>query len=328
MKKFSTLAIALLTVGMMSAQNAELVVQKVDNNGAVPGSTFRVHVVLPSSTHSLHAVFGDDESSMSIQSTAPFYQHQYGGNTSLDINSSAVEAVAELNYDSWVTIGADNSVSNSLWNVGVDFEGFNGGTALSVEDGAWFLIPTDVYTGGDNNNMVLIAQLTTEGNANGLLNVQGWDGDHQPWQTRGLTFSTKNAQTFGCDDATATNYNAEATYNDGSCEFAAGGSDSNTAETALTSADAEENNWQVFPNPIWEGQFNIQFADKLDLETGKVLVDIFDMSGKKVYSSQISDGDIIGGNKLMIKADLAAGMFNVNITVGEKMDSQQIVVQK
>lgn len=320
-----TLIIALLAGTFAFAQNANLVVQKVDNGGLVSGNTFRVYVQLTNDNHSLHAVFGDDISGMSIESTAPFYQHQYGGQTSVDVNQMIIDMTPEVAYDSWVTIGAKNGTNNNLWDIGINFDSFNNGNNLTINDGAWFLVPTDGYTLPDANNLILVAQLTTEGTATGTLNIQGWDADLQPWQVRGLTFTTTDAQTFGCTDQSASNFNSIATFDDGSCESAGGSSNGGQSPVQ---ASKEDISWQVFPNPIWEGQFHVQFNQAIDLGKGNMTLDIIDLSGKIVLAMEIDENNIIGGNKLVVSKELPSGVYNVVVRQADFNETQQIVVQK
>jgi hypothetical protein len=325
MKKIATLIIALISASSFYAQNAELIVQKIDNGDVVPGETYRIYAQLTDATASLHAVFGDSNGSMIIQSTADFYQHDFGGQTSALVNEAAIAADPALAYDSWVSIGADNANSNNLWDVGIDFLNFKNGSELFIEDGAWFLVPTDAYTMPDQSGLILLAQLTTAGTATGSINMQGWVGDKEAWQERNVEFTTTNAHTFGCTNGDAENFNPEATFDDGTCEIEEGGSD--ITPVALR-PEMDSNDWQVFPNPIWENQFNIQFSQVIDLEAGKLVINIYEMSGKLAHSEQINAENIIGGNKITISTELASGMYNVNLVQGEMNESQQIVVQK
>jgi hypothetical protein len=328
MKNVVTLIAACLVTSLAFANNAELIVQRIDNGSAIAGDTYRVYVKVSEPGNSVHAIFGDDYSSMSINCTSSFYQHEYGGHTTLDVNQAILQMAPTLAYDSWVTIGAVSSLNNNLWEVGIDFESFDTGSSLTVEDGAWFLLPTDVQSLASSNNLVLIAQLTTEGVASGTINVQGWDANQEAWQERGLTFSTSNAHVFGCMNSDATNYSAEASYDDGSCEFDGGSGNNTTSPTQSNVKPAkEEQDWQIFPNPIWEGQFNIQFSDVIAGKSN-VVINITDMNGKVVHSMEVADENVIGGNRLIIQKDLSAGMYTVSISQGDHTTSQQVVVQK
>ncbi len=197
MKKFATFIAAGAMMFSMQAADVEVVVEAVDNGGIVPGNTYRVYAIMPSADYSLHAVFADTQDQISIETTGAFYQHPYGNYSTLDINPGIVATVPELAYDSWVTIGAEDNQNNNLWSVGAEFDGFAQGQGFSIVDGAWFLIPTDVRTIADAGNKVLLLQLTTDGEATGVLNFQGWKEDGQTWQERGVTFSTNDAKVLG-----------------------------------------------------------------------------------------------------------------------------------
>lgn len=326
MKKLFTILAAGAMAFSMQAADVEVVVEAVDNGGIVPGNTYRVYAIMPSADYSLHAVFADSEDQISVQSTGSFYQHPYGNYSTLDVNPGIVETVPELGYDSWVTIGAENSENNNLWSVGADYSGFTQGQGFAIEDGAWFLIPTDVRTIPDAGNKVLLMQLTTDGEATGTLNFQGWKEDGQTWQERAVTFSTNDAKVFGCTDLDAVNYNMAANYNDGTCQYE--DNDGNTLIANSLTGVRDDAEIQVFPNPIWEGQFNLQFSQELNLKAENLIVQVFDGSGKMVINQQISEGAVVGGNRVIIEHDLSAGNYTVNVQVGDFADAVQVVVTK
>jgi len=326
MKKFATFIAAGAMMFSMQAADVEVVVEAVDNGGIVPGNTYRVYAIMPSADYSLHAVFADTQDQISIETTGAFYQHPYGNYSTLDINPGIVATVPELAYDSWVTIGAEDNQNNNLWSVGAEFDGFAQGQGFSIVDGAWFLIPTDVRTIADAGNKVLLLQLTTDGEATGVLNFQGWKEDGQTWQERGVTFSTNDAKVFGCTDLDATNYNIAANYNDGTCQFA--DDNGNTIHASALTGVQNDAEVQIFPNPVWEGQFNLQFSQELNLKADNLIVEIFDGSGKIVLSQELSDGSVIGGNRVVIDHDLSAGNYTVSVQVGGFKDALQVVVTK
>lgn len=326
MKNVALIASVFATMGL-AAQNVQLVVEQVDNQGLVSGNTYRVYAQLPSSEYSLHAVFGDNQNNLVIESTAPFYQHNYGGNTAMDVNSAVLGLAPELAYDSWITIGKDNGNNNNLWDAGITFDSFSAGNALNIQDGAWFLLPTDPQTKEGRNNLILIAQLTTTGIASGVVSMQGWDGENKAWRLRGLTFSTSNAQIFGCTDSNAPNFNANATYNDGTCEAVEGGNNGNTPVVTAPVLE-DETKWTIFPNPVFEGLINIQFDEVIDANAGNVIVNIYDMAGKMVFGKEINEGNVIGGNRIILSTDLASGSYQVNVIHAGVSSAQKIVVQR
>ena len=111
-----------------------------------------------------------------------------------------------LAFDSWVTVGAKNSDNNNLWTIGIDYNDFLAGQELTVTDELGLLfLPTQAAAA--TGNKVLLMQLTTDGTATGVLNLQGRDGEGGA-APNDLTFNTENAQVFGCTDASAANFNA------------------------------------------------------------------------------------------------------------------------
>ena len=177
MKNLFAMTAALMMGFGASASNVELVVEAVDNNGTVPGNTYRVYAVLPSAQHSLHAVFAAEDHVLNVATTGSFFQHQFGSYSSLDVNENIVAVEPGLAFDSWVTVGAKNSNDNNLWTIGIDYNNFLAGEELTVTDGAWFVVPTDVQAAAEVGNKVLLMQLTTDGTATGVLNLQGRDGE-------------------------------------------------------------------------------------------------------------------------------------------------------
>ena len=319
MKNIFAMTAALLMGFGASANNVELVVEAVDNGGLVPGNTYRVYAVLPTAQHSLHAVFAAEEHVLNVATTGTFYQHQYGSSSSLDVNEAIVNIEPSLAFDSWVTVGAENSDNNNLWTIGVDYNNFLAGNELTVTDGAWFVVPTDVQAAAAVGNKVLLMQLTTDGTASGIINLQGRDGEGNTWRAHDLTFTSDDAQVFGCTDANASNFNTEATYNDGSCE--------GQATTGLTGI-AADTKWNIFPNPVFESTFSIQFDSELVLGDENIVVEATDLNGKVVLSSEYSQQNVIGGNRLVIKHELAAGTYTLSARHRDFSSAQNFVVTR
>ena len=197
MKNLFTMTAALLMGFGATASNVELVVEAVDNNGTVPGEHLpRLRRVANCPTLTPRC-FAAEDHVLNVATTGSFFQHQYGSYSSLDINESIVALEPGLAYDSWVTVGAKNSDDNNLWTIGIDYNEFLAGQELTVTDGAWFVVPTDVQAAAATGNKVLLMQLTTDGTATGVLNLQGRDGEGEQ-RLHDLTFNTENAQVFGC----------------------------------------------------------------------------------------------------------------------------------
>ena len=322
MKNLFTLAAASFLAFGASASNVELVVEAVNNGGQVEGNTYRVYAVLPSAEHSLHAVFADGEHVLNVATTSSFYQHQYGSFSSLDVNNQIVALDAGLAFDSWVTIGATNSDNNNLWTVGVDYNNFLSGSELTITDGAWFVVPTDVQAATEAGNRVLLMQLTTDGTATGILNLQGWDAEGAAWRAHDLTFSSTDAEVFGCTDSNASNFNTDATYNDGSCF-----GENNGATNGLSNIDGTTE-WNIFPIPVFESTFSVKFDRELNLGGENIILEVTDMAGKSVISQEVAQENIVGGNRIVVKHGLAAGNYTVAVKHANFNDAQNIVVSK
>jgi hypothetical protein len=319
MKNIFLMTAALLMGFGASANNVELVVEAVDNGGQVPGNTYRVYAVLPSAQHSLHAIFAAEEHVLNVATTGSFFQHQYGSHSSLDVNEAIVGLEPTLAFDSWVTVGAENNENNNLWTIGVDYSEFLNGNELTVTDGAWFVVPTDVQAAAAVGNKVLLMQLTTDGIASGILNLQGRDGEGDIWREHDLTFSSEDAQVFGCTDSNAANYNSDATYNDGTCE--------GEATNGLTGI-AADTEWNIFPNPVFESTFSIQFDSELVLGDDNIIVEATDLNGKVVLSTQYNQENVVGGNRLVIKHELAAGTYTLSAKHRDFSSAQNFVVTR
>ena len=188
------------------AQFKELVFEKIDNKGLVPGTTWRIYAGMESVNDHVHAVYATAGKPLSIKTTTSFYQHQYGAGTTAGINSELIKEKPELGFDSWVTLGMeDNSMDtvyhqveilpdsvmhyeNTLNVMTLDLSSFERGGNLEIIDGAWFCIPTmpQIYAGKEKR--VLIMQLTSDGVIDGLINMQGKSVDDVMWRAENLTF--------------------------------------------------------------------------------------------------------------------------------------------
>ena len=79
----------------------------------------------------IDAVFGDGQDYLEVSSTAPFYQHERGGNSANELQRSDVQTIAGLKYDSWVTIGYEDNYMNALTAFLMDFSEFEPAVACT-----------------------------------------------------------------------------------------------------------------------------------------------------------------------------------------------------
>jgi hypothetical protein len=319
MKKNITLLLCLLCAAMASASDVSLIVEKLDNQGLVPGSTYRLYAQLPDVQYSLHMVWGTEEHPLNIQSSAPFYQNELGGYSAAFYNPNVAVYSPGLKYDSWITLGHETNEGNGMWDIGIDFSTFNGGSSIQTNNGAWFLLPTDTKCSPTGNRLVLIAQFTTTGRVTGSMNLQGWQGSHEVWKAFGKTFSTDDAYVFGCMSSTASNYNPQATWDNGSCLA--------SSDVALQVSEVgAEKGWEVFPNPIRDGLLNIQFSPELNVASGNARIEMYDMQGKRVYVHQINKGEMLSNNRLVLEHTLAGGTYTLTLYMNDQPSGSRLIV--
>ncbi|MCH2139314.1 MAG: M12 family metallo-peptidase, partial [Phycisphaerales bacterium] len=177
----------------------------------------------------IDAVAGTTAQLKTVTSTLGFWQHQFGGATSMTINPALYTAFPDLVYDSRVTIGAldqsgDPFDDNNLGSVGIDFGNFENGGSLAVDDGTWYVLPTDaqgtaiqVSTDDCNSGFgVLVARLT----AFGLDSEVTLGALFQGRNVLGNTFQVSSVQTFSLGDWADCNGNGTSD----TCDIASGNS--------------------------------------------------------------------------------------------------------
>ena len=186
--------------------------------------TYRVYANFMDDDAQLTAIFGLQDTVLSIATTGSFFQDVLvGGPTAESINEALFgnPAFPFLAYDSWVTIGAANN-SGSVDFIGIDFAPFEAGGDLVIDDnvgGTWYVLPDLEPTAfPDSDGRVLIGQFTTDGIVDLLVNLQyrASDGSNKQAVAQSLTFPVV---TPGCTDAGACNYNELADFDDGTCDF-------------------------------------------------------------------------------------------------------------
>ena len=198
-------------------------------------STYRVYVTTPHNDDFLSAVFGDDEDPLHVSTTTSFYQHINGSHLGSDMFPEVYTFFPELEFDSWVTIGLDQGAGageaapQSI--VSTDFnwvEQFEAGGNIDIDDsigGSWFVIdPNGTVNAVSGDDMkILVMQLTTDGAPSGTINVQMFNHGSQEDVSRvALSFegiTGTQANSCGCTDPLACNFDDTANIDDGSCEF-------------------------------------------------------------------------------------------------------------
>mgnify|MGYP001165625372 FL=1 len=173
LKNFALCFGAFLLAGGATAQFKGLVVEEIDNKGLVPGKTYRVYAQMEAEGDVVDAIFGDGEDYLEVKSTAPFFQHERGGNSANELQRADVQSIDGLAYDSWVTIGYEDNYMNALTAFLMDFSEFETGKKLYTNNGAWFVTPDMRQAAAGPDGKLLIMQLTTEGDITGQINLHG-----------------------------------------------------------------------------------------------------------------------------------------------------------
>jgi hypothetical protein len=216
-------------------------------------TTYRVYVNFPTDNYMLSSVYGVNPEELSIASTTTFWQSEFGGATADNLNPAFIDVIPSLEFDSFITIGKENSVipGGPIVTAGDWPDSFEDGNGIYLNDnigGAWFVVngePEQVINAyPDENLKVLVAQLTTDGEIDACINVQlfpNGDGSQMIFEhicsssgpSEGCTDSTYcnydplaeiedgscSDTCFGCTDSLAGNYDTNATDDDGSCLF-------------------------------------------------------------------------------------------------------------
>ena len=160
-------------------------------------NTYRFYAVTPNPGDKVTAVIGSTSAgALVLNAPGGLYQHPFGSITGTGIQSLLINlGYPELEYDSWVTIGADrtpnelgfgysavSAVADPAENWvplfepggGVQGESFSMTTSVG---GGWFTYPTAANSVPDSLGQVLIGQFTSSGPLSGTMTLQFLLGD-------------------------------------------------------------------------------------------------------------------------------------------------------
>ena len=168
---------SLLATGTASADFIGFEIDEVEN-GMAGLTTYRIYAAIDAGGE-VDAVYGDDVSALSIQSTHGHYQHAGGSHGTP--NAALYWLIPSLEFDSFVTIGLLDDDGDAMMDIGIDWTDFedNGG-AIWTDNGTWFATPDEPQV-REVGGRVIIAQFTTDGDLTGCMSLQGKNADLTNW---------------------------------------------------------------------------------------------------------------------------------------------------
>jgi hypothetical protein len=187
-------------------------------------STYRIYANFTSPNVEVTAMYGTDTEVWSLIGDAAFFQEALGSDFGGGINPLFFGAFPSLEYDTWWTIGAEpgdadglnsafdqNLTSFADWNNGGDF------VVNTFIGGSVFIVPGANGQGNPVNGRVLLAQVTTSGTTEALINIQFRDANQESFYATGMTLTFPVAGA-GCNDPEACNYD-ETAEGDADCVY-------------------------------------------------------------------------------------------------------------
>ena len=222
--------------------NAQYTLTVEANPAVTAGSTtYRFYVDMQDPTDRMSAVFGNDQASLIVNTPAGAFSSAFNASWNASgINAAFLPLVPDLADDTYATIGLDGPASTSGIAGAADpslvedanqpitpYFLTNGATSLestTLTGASWYVLNTAANGLPDPSGRVFIMQITTAGSISGQINFQvfplGVGANQQqvsvPFDGAG-TFQGGGGDVPGCTDATACNYDASATEDDGTC---------------------------------------------------------------------------------------------------------------
>jgi hypothetical protein len=145
---------------------------------------YRLYAKLPVGSH-LNSVYGDKADPLMIYPPegGTFYQNKNGGSYSTSINPAFYPKFPCLRHDSWLTIGKEDNVGNTLNHIGIDITEFEKGGGITAGSGTWFVTSNDSQGTVGTSGQILLGQFTVMGsneppmvklNLRGIHKGQAW----------------------------------------------------------------------------------------------------------------------------------------------------------
>lgn len=225
---FIALVCFLFSASSAQAQFTGFSVELVQEHDAViPSleglSTYRVYAECTNETDFVSAIFGDAEAPLSIASPTGFWQSYVGADFGSEVNPGLFAAIPDLEFDSWLTLGAEAIVQagSGVAEVGMtaalsNFNSFGNLVLDSPNGGSWFVMWGNPIALAGEDLRVLLAQLTVQSSFEGVFNIQVFIDGNQANEEQSMQrcFNSLGSNTcafVGCTDPENCNYDPEAT---------------------------------------------------------------------------------------------------------------------
>ena len=201
-------------------------------------NVYRLYVNTLDAADALSAVYSNAQEPLVLNVPEGIYNHPQGSWNAAGVNPGMFQDFPDLVDDSYVTIGLDGPAAPldgnyqdasqlDLGNVLTPFFTDNGGTSLvsDTDPGiSWYVLAGAENALPDANGQILIAQIATTGSISGTVNYQIFPEGNQDASSY-VSVSFDGVGTFGqnyfcgCMETNACNFDPEANFDDGSCEY-------------------------------------------------------------------------------------------------------------
>ena len=201
-------------------------------------NVYRLYVNTLDAADALSAVYSNAQEPLVLNVPEGIYNHPQGSWNAAGVNPGMFQDFPDLVDDSYVTIGLDGPAAPldgnyqdasqlDLGNVLTPFFTDNGGMSLvsDTDPGiSWYVLAGAENALPDANGQILIAQIATTGSISGTVNYQIFPEGNQDASSF-VSVSFDGVGTFGqnyfcgCMEANACNFDPEANFDDGSCEY-------------------------------------------------------------------------------------------------------------
>ena len=201
-------------------------------------NVYRLYVNTLNATDALSAVYSNAQSPLVLNVPEGIYNHPEASWNAAGVNPGMFQAFPGIVDDSYVTIGLDGPAapldgnyadvsSLDTENMLIPFFTADGGTSLvsDTDPGlTWYVLAGVDNALPDANGQILIAQIATTGSISGTVNYQVFPEGNQDASSY-VSVSFDGVGTFGqnyfcgCMETNACNFDPEANFDDGSCEY-------------------------------------------------------------------------------------------------------------